>query len=113
MLKSRILKLGLLGLISSGLPIFAASAHQAKPTAAQPMGWAYPLNCCSNQDCREVTHSAISERPDGYVIGQTGEIIGYADHRLKDSPDGEYHWCTIGGSEKGATICLFVPPSSF
>jgi hypothetical protein len=103
----RIVQLGLLGVIFSGLPVFGASAHQA------PTGWAYPLNCCSNHDCREVNQSSISERPDGYVIGSTGEVIGYADHRLKDSPDGEYHWCTIGGSEKGATICLFVPPQSF
>jgi len=107
MFRCRISRLGLFGLTFSGLPLFVANAHQA------PAGWAYPLNCCSNQDCREVKQSAISERPNGYVIGQTGEVIGYADHRLKDSPDGQYHWCTIGGSEQGATICLFVPPHSF
>ncbi len=104
---SRIIRAGLSGLMLSGYGIFAASAHQA------PAGWAYPLNCCSNQDCREVNQTSISERPDGYLIAPTGEVIGYADHRLKDSPDGEYHWCTIGGSEQGATICLFVPPQSF
>ncbi len=101
------LKAGLLALTISGLPITLADAHQA------PTGWAYPLNCCSNQDCREVATEAISERTEGYMIGQTGEVIGYADRRLKDSPDGQYHWCTSGGTDAGATIYLFVPPQSF
>ena len=60
-----------------------------------------------------MNQSSISERPEGYVIGETGEVIGYADHRLKNSPDGQYHLCTIGGSDDGAAICLFVPPQSF
>ncbi|MFU0505203.1 hypothetical protein [Pseudaminobacter sp. NGMCC 1.201702] len=84
-----------------------ARAHQA------PSGWAYPLNCCSNQDCREVAHKAISERPEGYVIIGTGEVLSYKDGRVKDSPDGEYHWCSADGADDGRTICLFVPPRSF
>jgi hypothetical protein len=90
------------------VPTFtSAHSHQA------PSGWAYPINCCSNQDCREVSATLIKAGWAGYVIGDTGEVIGYADHRLKDSPDGLYHWCTIGGTQSGATICLFVPPQSF
>ena len=84
-----------------------AAAHTA------PTGWAYPYNCCSNQDCRAVPDDKITERPEGYVIGQTGEVLGYSDSRLKNSPDGEYHWCSIAGSDTGRTICLFVPPRSF
>ena len=84
-----------------------AAAHTA------PTGWAYPYNCCSNQDCRAVSDDNITERPEGYVIGQTGEVLGYTDSRLKDSPDGEYHWCSTAGSDTGRTICLFVPPRSF
>ena len=99
--------IGLFGMIVAALPFVSASAHQA------PTGWAYPLNCCSNQDCREVNATAISTRTEGYVIDRTGEVIGYSDRRLKDSPDGHYHWCTVGGTEAGATICLFVPPQSF
>lgn len=85
----------------------AADAHQA------PAGWAYPQYCCSNQDCREVSHDAIRERPDGYVVAQTGEVLPYSDPRLKDSPDGEFHWCSAGGTDAGRTICLFVPPRSY
>ena len=82
-------------------------AHKA------PTGWTYPKACCSNQDCREVSHEAITERPEGYVIGETGEVVPYADSRLKDSPDGEFHWCSVAGADFSRTICLFVPPRSF
>lgn len=90
-----------------------AAAHDAKPTAAKPSGWSYPFSCCSGYDCREVPQAAISERPDGYVIRGTGEVVAYSDARLKDSPDGEYHWCSVAGANDGRTICLFVPPRSY
>jgi hypothetical protein len=85
----------------------AALAHSA------PSGWTYPQYCCANHDCREVAHDAISERPQGYVIRMTGEVVPYRDGRLKNSPDGEYHWCSAGGADTGRTICLFVPPRGF
>lgn len=84
-----------------------ARAHDA------PSGWTYPKACCSDMDCRAVSAEAITESPDGYVVGQTGEVLPYSDGRLRDSPDGDYHWCSPGGSETGRTICLFVPPHSF
>ncbi|QPC93303.1 hypothetical protein [Mesorhizobium sp. INR15] len=90
-----------------------ACAHDAKPTAAMPQGWTYPFSCCSGYDCREVSQTSISERPDGYVIKGTGEVVAYSDKRIKNSPDGEYHWCSVAGSNDGKTICLFVPPSSY
>lgn len=90
-----------------------AAAHDALPTAAKPQGWSYPFSCCSGYDCREVSAQAISERPDGYVIKGTGEVVAYSDKRLKDSPDGEFHWCSVAGAEDGRTICLFVPPNSY
>ena len=90
-----------------------SAAHDAKPTAAKPNGWKYPFSCCSGYDCREVPQAAISERPDGYVIEGTGEVVAYRDRRLKDSPDGEFHWCSVAGKNDGRTICLFVPPRSY
>lgn len=84
-----------------------ASAHNA------PTGWAYPAACCSGVDCREVKSSSIKELPQGYEIMQTGELVKFHDTRLKSSPDGEYHWCSAGGTDQGRTICLFVPPSSY
>jgi hypothetical protein len=91
----------------------AAQAHEAMPTAAQPNGWRYPFSCCSGYDCRAVPEAAISERPEGYVIVGTGEVLPYRDARLKDSPDGEFHWCSVAGANDGRTICLFVPPRAF
>ncbi|TIR15633.1 MAG: hypothetical protein E5X34_28245 [Mesorhizobium sp.] len=91
-----------------------AVAHDAQPTAAVPQGWKYPFACCANFDCKEVPQSSISERPDGYVIKGTGEVVAYSDKRIKNSPDGEYHWCAHqAGLDAGKTICLFVPPPSY
>lgn len=90
-----------------------ATAHDAIKTAAKPTGWSYPFSCCSGYDCREVSSKAISERPEGYVIQGTGEVVAYTDTRLKNSPDGEYHWCSVAGADDSRTICLFVPPPSY
>jgi hypothetical protein len=62
-------------------------------------------------DCQAVKSSAVQEKSEGYVIQSTGEVVGYRDKRVKDSPDGEYHWCAHrAGHDAGRTICLFVPP---
>lgn len=89
------------------IPISQGLAHEAKS------GWTYPTACCSGIDCREVSDKAISERPEGYVIVGTGEVLAYKDARVRDSPDGEYHWCSIGGAANTKTVCLFVPPRSY
>ena len=97
----------------------SAYAHSAIPTAAKPQGWKYPFSCCSGYDCREVGDSRsqskvkIEETPQGYRISSTGEILAYSDTRLKDSPDGEFHWCSVAGADDSRTICLFVPPRSY
>lgn len=86
-----------------------AHAHDARPTAALPQGWSYPFACCANFDCRQATAGEISERPDGYHT-PTGEVVPYGDKRIKDSPDGEFHWCAHqAGLDAGKTICLFAP----
>ena len=76
--------------LAAGMRSAPAAAHDAKPTAAKPQGWSYPFSCCSGYDCREVSSKQISEKPEGYVIKGTGEVVAYSDARLKDSPDGEY-----------------------
>lgn len=90
-----------------------ANAHDAPPTAAMPLGWSYPFNCCSNTDCHQIKSTAIHEAKTGYVINATGELISYGDKRLKDSPDGLYHQCTVQGKTDTKTLCLFVPPPSY
>ena len=91
-------------LLLSALP---AAAHDAKS------GWTYPLACCSDFDCREVADSDILERPEGYVIRVTGEVIPMSSRKVRQSPDGVFHWCSVAGKSDGKTICLFVPPRSF
>lgn len=90
-----------------------AMSHDALKTAAKPQGWSYPFSCCSGYDCREVSETSISERPEGYVIKNTGEVVGYTDTRIRNSPDGVFHWCSVAGANDGRTICLFVPARSF
>ena len=84
-----------------------AYAHDA------PSGWKYPNSCCSNFDCRHVNQTAVSERPQGYIINATGEVLPYSDRRVRISPDGEYHWCSAAGQARGRTICLFVPARAY
>ena len=95
---------GVAAILSGTMP---SVAHEAKS------GWTYPLECCSNRDCREVDAKYISERPEGYVITLTGERVGYRDPRVRSSPDGVYHWCSADGASDSRTICLFVPTQSF
>jgi hypothetical protein len=74
-----------------------AEAHEA------PTGW----------NCRQVPDTAIEETPQGYVIRATGELIPYTDPRVRDSKDEFYHWCSVGGTETGRTICLYRAPRGF
>lgn len=95
---------------------FVAKAwpHDALPTAARPLGWSYPFACCANYDCETVSESAVIEGARGYEIRSTGELIPMSDKRVKDSPDGQFHWCAHrAGLDAGKTICLFVPPRGF
>lgn len=91
-------------LISCVLP---AAAHDA------PSGWTYPVACCSDFDCREVADDAVTEGPEGYVIKVTGEVIPMTSRKVRPSPDGVFHWCSVAGKADGRTICLFVPPRAF
>lgn len=99
----------LLALLVLAPPAFA---HDAIPTAAKPEGWSYPFSCCSNYDCRSVKDGDVRESTEGYVV-PSGEVIAYSDARVKDSPDGMFHWCTVAGASDGRTLCLFRPPRGF
>jgi hypothetical protein len=98
----------LAAVLTSALMPLPAAAHDS------PLGWKYPWSCCSNQDCKQMSGTGIQERPNGYVVAATGEVIPYQDKRVKDSPDGEFHWCAHqAGIDAGHTICLFVPPKGY
>lgn len=104
---TRILKALMYSIALIALACFVYGVGQAWSHDA-PTGWKYQYACCSGIDCREVPASWISEQPDGYHV-PSGEVVGYLDTRVKDSPDGQTHWCSQGGSDTGRTICLFVP----
>jgi hypothetical protein len=93
--------------LAAYLTVPAATAHEAVS------GWSYPTACCSNHDCREVQETEVGEMSRGYVIQGTGEVVAYSDPRIRQSPDGVYHWCSVAGANDTRTICLFVPPKSF
>jgi hypothetical protein len=99
--------------------VATARAHEAIPTASQPLGWTYPWSCCSGMDCRVIgdTNSTdrvhVIEAEDGYRFTTSTEVIPYNDKKIKESPDGLFHWCTKGGKDDSDTICLFVPPKGF
>lgn len=93
-------------LIAALLLAGPAFAHDA------PTGWTYPWSCCSSMDCQRVDNPRVHETPGGYVVDGASDAaaIGYQDKRIKDSPDGDYHWCAHPqGTDAGKTICLFVP----
>lgn len=98
-------------LLLGALPAYA---HDALPTASQPLGWAYPISCCSGVDCREVKNNEVIEIDGGYQVVLTGEVILFGDKRIRyESQDGEIHWCSVDGKPDTKTICLIVPPPSY
>ncbi|ESY75524.1 hypothetical protein X740_31035 [Mesorhizobium sp. LNHC221B00] len=88
--------------------VLAGTHGRAWPHDA-PAGWSYPANCCSGIDCREVADAEVIEGARGYEIRKTGELIPMTDPKVKQSPDGRFHWCSVGGYADSRTICLFVP----
>lgn len=89
----------------------AASAAATAKAHDAPTGWEYPVSCCSNYDCRMITDASVREMSDGYHV-PSGEVVPYSgDTRLRHSPDGEFHWCSVAGEAGDVnTICLFAPP---
>lgn len=108
------------GPVAAGLALLAAYGFVcwillARPANAHeaPTGWSYPFSCCSGYDCRPVPEAWVREENGGFTIARTGETIAYGDPRLKESPDGLMHWCSVAGADDGRTICLYVPPRSY
>lgn len=85
-------------------------AHEAKPTASQPLGWTYDYGCCSSIDCYEMADGEVEEVANTFVIRRTGEVIPADDPRIKRSKDEYYHQCTPAGNRDAKrSICLYVP----
>ena len=95
--------------------LFVSVSGLASPAVAHdaPAGWSYDPNCCSSIDCRQIPSAALTEGPNGYVISIGNETVPYGDRRIRNSPDGFVHWCTVNGRDDGRTICLYVPPRAY
>lgn len=80
-------------------------AHEA------PSGWEYPIQCCSNNDCRWVPPFFVRPTGDGWILRDhlKHEFVPISSPKVKVSGDGEYHICRTNFG-KGDLLCLFIPP---
>lgn len=71
----------------------------------------YELDCCSDKDCAPYPTEHVTVEPGGYRL-HTGELIGYHDPRIRQSPDGHFHLCAISLSpgENPLVRCFYIPP---
>jgi hypothetical protein len=74
----------------------------------------YPRECCAGGDCYAISADEVEALPDGtWRIKATGEIFYGANaaqvHRVKFSPDGGFHRCSLNHDRKEPSICLFIP----
>lgn len=88
--------------------VFLAIMVTQAPAHDAPTGWAFDQRCCGNGDCYPVETDAIRERPDGYHIISTGEVIPYQSTKILPSPDGHSYRCSTAGSVQGVTYCIYV-----
>lgn len=101
-------------LVAAAMVCFVLAYVTKSPAHDAPMGWQYPLSCCSNRDCRQTAQREVRETEAGYLLVSTGEVVPYGNGRIKDSPDGLFHVCQQAGNfETGRVLCLFVPPRGF
>lgn len=75
--------------------------------------WEYPISCCSGYDCRPVSKGIEFTISKGSFNFINGETLTVNAKKVKRSLDEDYHWCTVGGTDKGNTICFFVPDMSY
>ena len=106
-------------IMASSVLFSGAGAHEAIPTAAKPLGWAYPVSCCSGIDCGEIPARTVTEGPDGYRVHlEPGDhqfvkesvtyLVPY--ETVKPSPDGMYHICI---NLEMKLLCFFAGARGF
>lgn len=78
----------------------------------------YPLACCNDRDCFEVTADQLVPTADGWRYVITGEVIPY--NRVRQTPaeaGNTFHICTYGGNPASPIIgstretgaCVWTP----
>lgn len=63
--------------------------------------------CCGADDCRQLPKDQVKVEQQGYLLLDTGEIVGFS--RAQPSPDGQYWVCRWGRGTAGGpeTKCFF------
>jgi hypothetical protein len=107
------------GALGWGAIIAAACAFGAPLASAH--NW-YEKQCCQDEHCEPIADGAVRETSKGFEV-PSGELLPYADSRVRQSHDMHYHWChaqkaTVSRHREipfgpDSTICLYVPPKSF
>ena len=94
--------------------LLAALLLAASPAAAHeaPAGWTYGLECCSLNDCYQMTTTVTATRF-GWLISETGELVPYGDGRLRVSRDEFFHRCAYNHGTDKRAICLYVPTPAY
>jgi hypothetical protein len=94
----------------------SALAHPAQT------GWDYPKECCSGNDCHEISAQDVALNQDGsYTVVATGEVFSppgrmpissgpRSTRPYRWSEDEHFHRCNRDPSDASShTFCLFVP----
>jgi hypothetical protein len=79
--------------------------------------------CCHDEHCEPLADGTVRETSKGFKV-PSGELLPYADSRLRQSHDMRFHWChaqkaparahrDVPSGNRDITICLYVPPKSF
>lgn len=85
----------------------AAIAGAVSTSEAVAHDW-YPLWCCSNKDCRELSEDKgefVTEGQDGWHLWD-GRIASRGS--AQPSPNAKFHLCEEATTK--AIICFFAPP---
>jgi hypothetical protein len=69
----------------------------------------YDWDCCSDRDCQPVAEGMVAEESGGYRVLLTNQFIDRNSPKVRMSPDGRWHVCTLGGNLGGSVLCLYVP----
>jgi hypothetical protein len=70
-------------------------------------GFAFPNECCSNNDCYEIQAADVVEQSDAWRISATGEL--FPKQTVRNSPDGKFYRCSAQARVDARTYCLFIP----
>jgi hypothetical protein len=80
-------------------------------TGAWAHSW-YPLDCCSERDCRRIEASEVRELSYTQVLDLvTGTVV--TGSKVRQSQDGDWHICNLFGDRKAKPLCVFRPVPSY